>query len=452
MPTLQSTITCPRCQSLINARIDQVVDVGRDPGAKTRLLQGRLNVAQCAQCGFASGLATPIVYHDPVKELLLTHVPAELKMSLPEQEQILGKLTQQVLQSLAPELRKGYLLRPQTMLTMQGLVERVLEADGITKEMMEKQRAKSLLVQQIIEAEPEARLALIRERDADIDGTAFTLINAYGQAAAAGNNHDMAERILESRNALMELSTAGKRLQAQRVEMEKAAEDLKALGEQFGLERLVQLLAAAPSLDRVTALATFAWQLMDYSFFQALTEKVNAAPGAEKERLAAIRDRALEDVARQQQAVQAEMSDAAGLLKSIIDAPDTEHAIEQYLPDFDDVFFALLEANLESARRNKQTEAVQRLEDIQQKIMAALENSLPKEIRFVRDLIEQKTDEEMEALLESRASEVNDTFLAALKATASDPALEKQQPIKDRLVKLIARTEKQLALARFTAK
>jgi hypothetical protein len=452
MPSLQTTINCPRCQSPILARIEQVVDVGRDPGAKSRLLQGRLNVAQCSQCGFASALATPLVYHDPVKELFLTHVPAELRMSLPEQEQVLGKLTQQVVQSLAPELRKGYLLRPQTMLTMQGLVERVLEADGITKEMLEKQRAKSLLVQQIIEAEPDARRTMIREHDADIDGSAFTLINAYGQAAAASNNNELAEKILQARSALMEHSTAGKRLLSQRAEMEKAAEDLKALGDQFGMDRLIQLVAAAPSLDRVTALSSFAWQLMDYTFFQTLTEKVNAAAGAEKERLTAIRDRALEDVAHQQQAVQAEMNNAAGLLKSILEAPDPDQAIEQYLPDFDDVFFAMLEANLESARRNKQSEGLLRLEEIQKKIMAALENSLPKEIRFVRDLLEQKTDEEMEALLESRAAEVNDTLLAALKATASDPTLEKQPPLKERLEKIIAQTEKRLALARFTAK
>jgi hypothetical protein len=448
----QTALACPRCQAPIAAHVEQVVDVGRDPGAKTRLLQGRLNVAQCPQCGFAGSLATPIVYHDPLKELLLTYIPPELRMSTIEQEQVLGKLTQDVVQSLAPELRKGYLLRPQTMLTLQGLVERILESDGITHEMLEKQRAISRLVQEMIEAEGEARQAMIRDHDAEIDGSVFTLINAYGQAAAASEDHALSERILQTRNDLMQYASAGRRLQSQREEMEKAAADLKALGEQLTMDRLVQLIAAAPSLDRVTALTSFAWQFMDYGFFQTLTEKVNAANGAEKERLASIRDRALEDVARLQKAVQAEMNDAAGLLKSVLEAQDIEHAIEQYLPDFNDVFFALLESNLESARRNKQADAIQRLEEIQSKIISALENTLPKEIRFARDLMGQKSDAEAEALLETRAGEINDTLVSALKTAAGNFPPDQQPALASRLKVLIASAEKRLAMARFTAK
>jgi hypothetical protein len=452
MSNLQTTIACPRCQAPITAHIEQVVDVGRDPGAKNRLLQGRLNLAQCGSCGFAGALSTPIVYHDPIKELLLTFVPPELRMSTLEQEQILGKLTQQLMQSIAPELRKGYLLRPQTMLTMQGLVERVLEGDGITREVLAQQRAKSQLLQQIIQAEPEARRTMIREHDSEIDTTFFTIANTFGQAAASSGDNALAQRILQTRTDLMENSTAGRRLQTQRAEMEKAAQDLKSLEGKLTLERLVQLVAAAPSLDRVTSLAAFAWQYMDYGFFQSLTEKVEAATGAEKERLTAIRDRAVEDVTRLQQGVQAEMNGAAGLLTSILEAPDTDRAIEQYLPDFNDVFFAVMEANLESAKRNKQTAAFQRLEVVQQKIMAALENSLPKEIRFARDLLGQKTDAEAEAMLEGRAAEINDTLVAALKAASEDPAIQDHPELAARLAALTANAEKHLALARFTSK
>jgi hypothetical protein len=40
-----------------------------------------------------------------------------------------------------PKKRKGYLLAA-SMLTFQGLVERVLEVDGITREMIQAQQAK----------------------------------------------------------------------------------------------------------------------------------------------------------------------------------------------------------------------------------------------------------------------------------------------------------------------
>ena len=57
---------------------------------------------------------------------------------------LIGKMINQVTESLPPEQRKAYLFQPQTTLTMQGMLERILEADGISKEEIEAQRARSL--------------------------------------------------------------------------------------------------------------------------------------------------------------------------------------------------------------------------------------------------------------------------------------------------------------------
>jgi hypothetical protein len=193
MPPIQTTIKCPNCGTPQPAVIEQVIDVARDPGSKTRFLQGRLNFFQCPQCGFQGALATPVVYHDPVKELLLTYLPPELRLNPIEQEKTLGGLIQQVLQSLPAELRKGYLLRPQASLTLQGLMERVLEGDGITREMLEEQRAKSKLVKDIIDADAAARLALIAEQDRRIDADVLALLAAIARSAAAQGDAAFAE-------------------------------------------------------------------------------------------------------------------------------------------------------------------------------------------------------------------------------------------------------------------
>jgi hypothetical protein len=95
----------------------------QDGSAKATLLSGMANFVQCPNCGYQGNLATPIVYHDPDKEMLLTFVPPELGLPQPEQERLVGALINQVVNNLAPEQRKGYLLRPQAQLTMQGLVE-----------------------------------------------------------------------------------------------------------------------------------------------------------------------------------------------------------------------------------------------------------------------------------------------------------------------------------------
>lgn len=452
MPPIQTTIQCPTCGTPQPALIEQVIDAARDPGSKTRFLQGRLNFFHCPQCGFQGALATPLAYHDPVKELLLTYIPPETRLNPVEQEQAIGGLIQQVVQSLPAELRKGYLLRPQASLTLQGLMERVLEADGITREMLEEQRAKSKLVKDLIDADAAARPALIAEQDRRIDADVLALLNAIARSASAQEDQAFAEKAIQAREAVYQYSSAGKRSQVQKEELEIAARELEALGTQFNLDALVTLVSSAPSLDRVTALAALAWQIMDYAFFQRLTERIERAEGSERERLTSIRDRALVEIQRIQQTVQSEMNQTVGILQSILQAPDLDQAVEEYLPECNDLFFAVLEANLESARRNKQESAEKRLEEVKAKILSALEKSLPPELRLIRDLLAQENDEQAERMLSDRAAEVNDNFVAALKATLGDLQANSPGAPAERMKKLLALAEKQLALARFTAK
>jgi hypothetical protein len=452
MPPLQTTIRCPSCGTPQPAWIEQVIDVVRDPGSKTRLLQGRLNFFQCPNCKFQGTLTSPLVYHDPLKELFLTFVPPQLQLPPSEQEKILGDLTQEVVNSLPPEQRKGYLLQPQTILTMQGLLERVLEAEGITKEMLDAQRAKSKLVRDLVDAEGEARLTLIREQDSRIDSDVLALLNALARSASAQEDKTFTAKVLQARDDVLKNSTAGKHSQAQKEELEIAARDLEVLGKEFSLDALVKLVASAPSLDRVTALAALAWQVMDYSFFQRLTETVEAASGAERERLTAIRDRALEEIQRVQQAVQSEMNLTAGVLQTIVQAPDLDAAVAEYLPEANDLFFAMLEANLETARRNKQEKAVERLEEVKAKTLAALEKSLPPELRFIRDLLARESDEGADKLLAERAGEVTENFVAALRAAVKDLEATSQEPLVARMKKILEQAEKQLALTKFTGK
>ena len=149
MTKVKTQINCPNCRQLIPAEIQQLFDMGVDPSAKARLLSGQYNLAQCPHCGFSGTLGTPIVYHDPSKELLLTFVPPELNLPRDEAEKTIGKLINQAVENLPTEQRKGYLFNPQTVLTLQGLVERILQEDGISKEMIEAQQKRVALIQRL---------------------------------------------------------------------------------------------------------------------------------------------------------------------------------------------------------------------------------------------------------------------------------------------------------------
>src|SRR5512136_2920498 len=162
----KTRINCPNCRQPIMADIEQLFDVGQDPTAKQQILAGTFNLASCPNCGFKGMIATPLVYHDPSKELLLTYFPPELGLPVNEQERIIGPLITRVTNSLPQEKRKAYLLQPRAMLTMQTMIERILAADGITKEMIQAQQERMNLLQRLINASDESIVEATKKDDA----------------------------------------------------------------------------------------------------------------------------------------------------------------------------------------------------------------------------------------------------------------------------------------------
>ncbi|MEN4098994.1 MAG: CpXC domain-containing protein, partial [Anaerolineaceae bacterium] len=125
----KTTTTCPRCRQPVLVEVEQLFDLNTNPRAKQNLLSGAFNRIRCPNCSYEGTLSTPIVYHDPEKQLLLTYFPPSLGLPVNEQERLIGPLITQVTNKLPPDKRKAYLLRPQTMLTMETMVERILEAE-----------------------------------------------------------------------------------------------------------------------------------------------------------------------------------------------------------------------------------------------------------------------------------------------------------------------------------
>ena len=99
----------------------------------------------------------------PEKELLLTYFPSELGVPLNEQEKTFGPLLNQVTNRLPNEKKKAYLLQPKSMFTYQTLMETILGADGITKEMLDDQQKKLNLLQRLITTSPESRVEIIKQ-------------------------------------------------------------------------------------------------------------------------------------------------------------------------------------------------------------------------------------------------------------------------------------------------
>lgn len=224
----QTRTPCPRCRQPVLAEINQLFDVNADPEAKKRFLSGQFNLIHCPSCGYEGQVATPIVYHDPAKELLLTYFPPELGLPLNEQERIIGPLITRVTKNLPPEKRKAYLFRPQTVLTMQGLMERVLEGEGITHEMIQAQQQRLNLLQRLLSASSDAaRAEIIKQEESLIDESFFALSNQLLEASIADHDEQSAKALADLQKLLLESTEIGKNIQVQAKETEAAIKSLQ---------------------------------------------------------------------------------------------------------------------------------------------------------------------------------------------------------------------------------
>lgn len=415
MPRALTQVRCPNCKAPVQAALEQLIDVGEDPSAKARLLSGSLNMVRCPTCGFEGALAAPLVYHDAAKELLLTFVPVELGLKKDDQERMLGQLINQVVNRLAPEKRKAYLLQPQAILTQQGLVERILAADGVTKEQLEGQRARLRLFEDLLRMPESEVKAFVEAHDAELNAEFFQLASLSLQATAEPRAREAAMTRLEQ---ALDLTSYGKQLAEQEAEVSAAAESLRQAGKELTRERLLELMVQAPGAERVLALAGLARPALDYSFFQLLSDRIDAAQGDEKAKLGLLRQQLLDFTQQLDRLQEARAAQSASLLRSILRAPDLDQAMAAALPYIDDLFLGILEANLRAARERHDTGTLQRLEEVDRKLHEAVERAMPAGLRLAQKVLDVDDEAQAQSLLETEASAVDDQLVSALLAAA----------------------------------
>jgi hypothetical protein len=428
----KTRINCPNCHQPVVAEIEQLFDIGVDPTSKSRLLSGATNIIRCAACGFQGNLATPIVYHDPQKELLLTFVPAELGLPMNEQERVIGPMINKAVSSLPQEKRKGYLFRPQTMLTYQGMIERILETDGITREMLQAQQQRMSLLQRLMEASSEeARIEIAKQNDALIDGDFFTLLRRVAEMAAMSGDRESTAQMSVLQKQLVSATTFGKQLEAQTREVEAAVQSLQEHGEQLTQEKLLDLVIQAPNETRLNVLVSLARPGMDYTFFGMLSERIEKETGAEKERLLKLRERLLE-LTRQIDQQMAEHADQARKnLQAIITAQNPVEAMEQSMAAVDEVFIQVLGQELEAARKQGDLERIGKLHQVEETIQKA--SAPPPEIAFIDELVNTPDDAAMQALLDERKQEINSDLVDSLTQLVAQQQTEQEPELYQRL-------------------
>ena len=424
----QTQIACPNCRQMIAANIEQLVDVTQDPQAKQRLLGGVSNMARCPHCGFQGRLATPIVYHDNAKELLLTFFPPELNMPLNEQERIIGPLIKKVTDSLPPEKRKGYLLKPIANLSYESMVKLILEKDGVTPEMLKEQQDRVSLVERLIQASSkDVRSELIKQNAKLIDEQFFALFSRLAQSAAGSGQQEIAQAMIDLQNQLLEETEFGRQLKETVGEMEAATKSLQEAGQGLTREKLLDIVIQSPSDARLKAYVNLARGGMDYQFFQLLSERIDKVSGEEKSKLEVMREKLLGFTNEVDKQIEARYKQAQEVVEKILSEDDVVRAVEANIQNItQDVVDIASQMLKQASEKNDYA----RMGKLQKMIEVLRQASTPPEVEFIEQLLDAPDDAALEKMLDDNKELVNDEFMQALVGLVAqvDQAAEQGNP------------------------
>jgi len=407
MPKVQAQ--CPNCQQPIAVEVIQVVDVGKNPQLKQKLLSGSMNIIQCPHCGFQGQLPTPLVYHDPDKELLLTYNPPEGGLSMQERERKMAPLLKKVTQELPPEERKGYLFQPQTMMSMESLVKRVLKEDGITEEDIQDQEKKIRLLEKLLSRNGKELENLIQENEDMIDREFFMIFSQIAQRLVATQNEDNVKKIQELQETLLDKTKIGRQIRKESQELEKARNDLERIGQNLTRDTLLEMIEKAPNEERVKALASLARPAMDYQFFQMFTEKIEQLEGEERKSLIEKRNVLLKLTKEIDQQVEERISQAKETLDTIIKAESITKGVMENISYIDEFFIQALSSEIELAKKKDDKDRLERLQEV---LSAIEEISTPAEFKLIDELLEVADDDEkLEQKISQHSEELTEEFM-----------------------------------------
>jgi len=409
----QTQVSCPQCRQKIPANVEQLFDVTHDPGAKQRLLGGVSNIANCQFCGFQGRLATPIVYHDNEKELLLTFFPPELGMPLDQQEKTIGPLIKQVTDRLPPEKRKAYLFKPQANLTYESMIETILGKDGITPEMIKEQQERITVIERLIQASgPDVRSEIIKQNTALVDEQFFALFSRVAQSAMASGQEPVAKQMADIQNQLFEETEFGRGLKESYGELEAASKSLQEAGQNLTREKLVDLVIEAPNDARIRAYVSMARGGMDYTFFQTLTEKLDAAKGDEKKKLEELREKLLDYINEVDRQLEERYKESQAFIDKLLEQEDIAKATRENIQGFTQETVDLVNQMMRQASEKNEYERMGKLQKMIEVLQEA--SAPPPEVAFIEQLLEAPDDAAIEKMLIENEDKLNEDLMNTL--------------------------------------
>lgn len=407
VPPQRVQIRCQNCQTPFVVALWTYVDVGVQPELKGAMLSGQLNVAVCPSCGAGGMLASPLIYHDPEKKFFWTLFPQELNLPTEEQERFVGEASKVAMQLLPPDAPRGYLLTPRRFITMQTMLETLLESEGITKEVMQAQRQRVELLSQLAEAleadraenlldSDQGKLAqVVAANKAALDGEFFLTLNSYIEAALQQGREDSAEMIGELSQRVMQLS---------------GFDPVAAGLQEPAVEDVVAALRDADDASLEDVISNYR-PLIDDETFEAWDAQIAELPVADQAAAQARRDHIYTTLERMDAEAQAIFEKANGLLRDALQAEDPRALLVERHKELSEAFFVVIDANLNAAMRTNQQIIAEQLMLLRQTAAEVLQEAMTPQERLINQLLSAETAGDATKLLRKNMALVNGDFV-----------------------------------------
>jgi len=427
---------CARCGRQFSASAERILDVDKDPTAKTRLLSGRVNVARCPACGAEGALNAPFVYHDRSKDMLLAYMPPTFGANENERQRVLGDITNAVMNSLPPEQRKAYLFQPKMFFTLPTMTETILQADGVTKEMMDAQKAQVALINDMLRATDAAAFQQVIDQNRDkIDFEFFQTLAASADASQASGQQQIAQVLSSLSVRLMQEFGIP-------VGEEIAGEGSRGLLDRAGL---IKALENAVGDDELQNLVAIGHTLMDYTFFQELTAQIDAAQaGSDKaraKRLSSLRAKVVQIKDDMEAESKKVVNQATELLRGALDSEKPEDYLRERVAEITEAFFVVLSANLNAADKQGQKEVADKMERIAEAAMKLIQESAPPELQLLNRLMAAPYPEGTLKILQENPALLTAELQDAMTMIVEDLTRQGNLPAADKVKKIVAQIQ-----------
>ncbi len=445
IPPTGAQVQCPNCGTPFVVPVFSIIDLGANPELKQMLLAGQVNMASCPRCGAGGSLSTPLMVHVPDRQWLGVLIPPEARVNEVQRQKLIGDMTQMLMRKLPQEQRKGYMLQPRQYMDWERFSEQLWEFEGVTPEMLRRQRAQSELLQSLLSlADDRDALGIAINRSNDLldqdffrllDRMYLMLMSQLGPAGLQGAAPEMAPFVL-LRQALLEMTPAGQEIDA-RERVVRDMLDLFSAGAnpETQLPALIDALGEPGGREIVASVVLSVAPLLDYNYLLEISKRADAATDdEERKRIEDLRTLVLKAQEQMEQSARGAAQAATQLLQELLQEDDLEAAVRANMADIDDSFINVLTSSIQQAERNKSGGAARRLRTVYETITRVVQEGLPDELRLANlllSLAERRAD--LRKALEENRESLTPAFIDTLQQLESDLRNEGREPLADRV-------------------